>query len=269
MATPSTSEIRDLYDHQVRRNATPDASGSTVEATPECVRWNANDGLGWSEISWSKLDDENASEIIEKQLDFFRERQQSFVWRVHDYDEPSDLGARLESKGFSFAGRSAVMVVDAATLSTSVLLPLGTELRQVSDEAGVGLLIQTHEDVFGHNHDDLRRSLLARLERAPWETEMFVVTADGAPVSSGRIEFLPEREFATLWGGGTLPEWRGRGIYKALVAQRAHVALTRGYKFLWVLASDESRPILRRLGFDVIANVATYSWDPSRDVHSA
>jgi GNAT superfamily N-acetyltransferase len=266
MATPTISEIRDLYDQQVRRNATPDGSGSTVEATPTCVRWNANDGLGWSEVSWSKLDDANASEIIETQVEFFRKRQQSFVWRVHDYDSPADLGARLESKGFSYADYSAVMVADAASLSTSVLLPLGTELLQVNDEAGVGLLIQMQEEVFGQNHDDLRRSLLARLKRAPTETEMFVVTADGAPVSSGRIEFLPEREFATLWGGGTLPEWRGRGIYKALVAQRARVASARGYKYLWVLASDESRPILRRLGFDVIANVTTYSWEPSRDV---
>jgi len=91
---------------------------------------------------------------------------------------------------------------------------------------------------------------------------MFVVTSKGAPVSAARIEFRPNCDVASLWGGGTMPEWRGQGIYKALLYRRAQVALKRGYRYLLVLASEQSRPILQRLGFNVIANVSTYSWDP-------
>jgi hypothetical protein len=39
-------------------------------------------------------------------------------------------------------------------------------------------------------------------------------------------------EFATLWGGGTLPAWRSRGIYRAIVAYRANLALRRGFRYL-------------------------------------
>jgi ribosomal protein S18 acetylase RimI-like enzyme len=223
----------------------------------------ANAGLGWSEISWSGLNESSAHKAIDAQIRFFEERRQSFVWRVYDYDRPDDLDARLLAAGFTQSGRSAVMVAPAASLIDAESLPEGTTIQQVSDEAGVDLLIKTHEDVFGHSHQDLRRSILARLESAPFESEMFVVIADGLPVSAARVEFLPNRDFATLWGGGTLPEWRGRGIYKALVSTRAQRAQARQYKYLVVLASDQSRPILQNLGFAVTSEVSTFSWEPS------
>ncbi len=268
MQPPTASELRNLYDLQVRRNTTPDGSGSLVDWAPSFVRWTANEGLGWSEISWTQLDKTTANETIAAQIDFFEQRRQSFVWRVHDYDQPSDLGSRLLDAGFSLIGSSAVMVAPAASFTDSIELPEGTELLRVTDIEGVDLLIGTHEEVFGHSHQALRRSILARLESAPSEMEMFVVTANGAPICSARMEFLPNRDFATLWGGGTIPEWRRRGIYKALVLQRARMALARGYKYLLVLASDQSRPILTRLGFEVISMVSTYSWEPTHNVSS-
>jgi GNAT superfamily N-acetyltransferase len=265
MQTPTDSELRSLYDLQVRRNTTPDASGSFVDWSPSFVRWTANGGLGWSEISWAKLDEATANEIIATQINFFNLRRQSFVWRVHDYDQPSDLGSRLLDAGFSHTGSSALLVAVSASFKDSSALPEGIELIRVKDVEGVDLLIRTHEEVFGHSHQVLRRSILARRRNAPSESEMFVVTANDAPICSARIEFLPNRDFATLWGGGTIPEWRGRGLYRALVFQRAQMALARGYKYLSVLASDQSRPILNSPGFEVISTVSTYSWEPPRN----
>jgi len=68
--------------------------------------------------------------------------------------------------------------------------------------------------------------------------------------------------FATLWGGSTLKEWRGRGIYKALVAYRARLAVARGYSHLEVDASDDSRPILQRLGFVPVTTTTPYVFTP-------
>ncbi|HVB51746.1 MAG TPA: GNAT family N-acetyltransferase [Acidimicrobiales bacterium] len=262
MRTEDDLGLRDQFDSQVRRNATPDGSGSTVHVTPDLVRWAANDGLGWSEISWARLNAESAHDVIARQIDFFHELGQRFVWRVYDYDEPSDLGARLLDAGFTLLSISSVMITDTASLVGPEHLPNGAEMVEVTNEAGVDLLIRTHEAVFGHSHQDLRRSILARLKTAPLESAMFVVTAKGAPVSAARIEFRPNCDLATLWGGGTMPEWRGQGIYKALLYRRAQVALNRGYRRLVVLASEQSQSILQRLGFRAIAGVTTYSWDP-------
>ena len=69
-------------------------------------------------------------------------------------------------------------------------------------------------------------------------------------------------EFATLWGGATLPEWRRRGIYRATVAYRANLAARAGFRYLETDASDESRPILERLGFTAVTTTTPYVWSP-------
>jgi GNAT superfamily N-acetyltransferase len=258
----SLIELRDAYDQHVRRNTSPDASGAIVESGPHYVRWAASDGLGWSEVAWTLLNEENVEGGIKEHVRFYRERDQSFVWRVYDYDHPPDLGGRLRHAEFTLLGHAAVMIAETASLLVPILLPEGLEAVQVTDEAGVDLLIATHEALFGHEHQDLRRSLVARLRSASQETEMFVVMAGDAAISAARIEFLPHREFSALWGGGTVAEWRGRGIYRALVSIRAQRAHARGYKFLSVLASEQSRPILERLGFNTVSKVSTYSWKP-------
>jgi len=81
-------------------------------------------------------------------------------------------------------------------------------------------------------------------------------------VCAGWVRFVSGTDFATLWGGGTLPEWRRRGIYHALVAYRANLAAARGFRFLQVDASSESRPILQRMGFVAVATTTPYIWTP-------
>jgi GNAT superfamily N-acetyltransferase len=91
-----------------------------------------------------------------------------------------------------------------------------------------------------------------------------VAEAAGAVVSAGWVRFVAGSGFATLWGGGTLPAWRGHGIYRALVAQRATLARRRGYRHLEVDASDDSRPILERLGFAAVTTTTPFVWTPGR-----
>ncbi|MFC7640574.1 hypothetical protein ACFQX6_05790 [Streptosporangium lutulentum] len=47
-------------------------------------------------------------------------------------------------------------------------------------------------------------------------------------------------DFVSLWGGSTLKEWRGRGIYRATVSYRARLAVDRGFRLVRVDASDAS-----------------------------
>lgn len=68
--------------------------------------------------------------------------------------------------------------------------------------------------------------------------------------------------FASLWGGSTLPEWRRRGIYRALVVHRARLAAQRDRTLLQVDASDDSRPILERLGFVAVTTTTPYVYTP-------
>jgi GNAT superfamily N-acetyltransferase len=81
-------------------------------------------------------------------------------------------------------------------------------------------------------------------------------------VCAGWVRFQAGTEFATLWGGSTLPAWRSRGVYRAVVAYRAQLAAAHGFRYLEVDASSESRPILERLGFVAVTSTTPYVWSP-------
>jgi hypothetical protein len=80
-----------------------------------------------------------------------------------------------------------------------------------------------------------------------------VAYADGEPVARASAAF-GERG-ATLFGGSTLPEARGRGAYRALIAARWQDAVARGTPVLVTQAGPMSRPILGRLGFREVCEI--------------
>jgi GNAT superfamily N-acetyltransferase len=101
--------------------------------------------------------------------------------------------------------------------------------------------------------------VLAGLRREPATVAAVVAVAGETPIAAGRVEFHPGGEFAGLWGGGTLPAWRGRGVFRSLVAHRAALASARGFRYLRVDASPESRPILQWLGFVELATTTPFT----------
>ncbi len=157
------------------------------------------------------------------------------------------------------------MVAEVGDVPADIRLPAGVTVRPVTTEADVGLLIGVHERVFGGDHSRLRQSMLTQLREAPDRTAMVLAMAGGEAVCSARAELPGGTEFASLWGGGTLPAWRGRGIYRALVAYRAGLAARLGYRYLTVDASADSEPILRRLGFRCLARTTPHRWAPAED----
>ncbi|HEY1825549.1 MAG TPA: hypothetical protein VGG21_06270 [Acidimicrobiales bacterium] len=259
------SELRDLYDQQLRQNVRPDASGSLVDASTTFVRWFANEsGLGWSEVLWTSLDENTADAAIADHVDFYASRNLSFLWTVYDYDRPDDLGVRLERAGFTEDSSSAIVVASCDSLTGEVELPAGVTLVHVEDDAGIDELIAVHESVFGHRLDDMRKNLQHRLRTGPHEMDMFVVhDVRGTPISSSRVEYFAGTEFAALWGGSTEAAWRGQGLYRAQVLHRARMAKDKGFAYLMVMASENSRPILEKMGFALISRAVRYKKVPS------
>ena len=256
--------LRAVFDDQVRRRTHDGGPGPRAEADGAVVRQVAPGGRGWSGITWSDpAGPAGADAAIAAQVRYFGALGLPFEWKLYDYDQPSDLGGRLTAAGFVPDEDEAVMVVEVRDVPADVTLPEGVTLRPVTTEADVELLIQVHERVFGRDQSRLRRDLLAQLREAPQSVAMVLAMAGNEPVCSARADFPPGSEFAGLWGGGTLPAWRGRGIYRALIAYRAGLAARRGYRYLTVDASADSEPILRRLGFRCLARTTPYQWTPA------
>jgi GNAT superfamily N-acetyltransferase len=257
------AEVLALFDRRMRLEAAPDSPGAVVERVGGVLRQTGGGPDGWTGVLWSDLTEDTADAAIAEQVAYAAEAGREFEWKLYRHDGPADLGDRLLAAGFEPEPTEALMVAPVAGLLadaalSEAVLPEGTRLQQVVDPCGAELVVQVHSRVFGSSSDRLRERLLARLESDPDTLSMVVVLADGEPVCAARMELCPGTGFAGLWGGGTLPAWRGKGIYRALVAHRAREAAAAGYRYLQVDASDMSRPILERLGFVVLSSTTPY-----------
>ncbi|MEU1338604.1 GNAT family N-acetyltransferase [Streptomyces sp. NPDC005827] len=250
-------EVLARYDRDIREGARPDGPGARVERVGAVVR-QAADAEGWNGVLWSALDETTADRAIAEQIDFFRGLGHEFEWKLYGHDLPGDLGARLVAAGFRPEPEEALMVAEVGGLGLDAELPEGVRVVPAVDAAGVDLVVDVHEKAFGADGSRLRHRLLAQLAEQPDNVVAVVALAGDEPVSAARMELVPGTRFAGLWGGGTVEGWRGRGVYRALVAHRARVAADHGYRYLQVDASAMSRPILERLGFHVLSTTTPY-----------
>jgi GNAT superfamily N-acetyltransferase len=158
--------------------------------------------------------------------------------------------------------RETVLVGASATMAGDLVVPEGVLLRQVRKRADLERIAAMKSEVWGTDYGWVAANLQHRLAADPENLVVFMAEAAGTVVSAAWLKINRDTDFAGLWGGSTLPAWRGRGIYKALVAVRAQVAADRGAKYLQVDASADSEPILRRLGFRAITTTTPFVWTP-------
>jgi GNAT superfamily N-acetyltransferase len=80
-----------------------------------------------------------------------------------------------------------------------------------------------------------------------------IAFADGQVAGLGMV--APGPSALLFSGGAVLPAFRGRGVYRALVASRWRAAVDMGKPALAVHAGAMSRPILERCGFQEVCRV--------------
>jgi GNAT superfamily N-acetyltransferase len=250
------------FDEQIRRRPETDAH-THVERADGVVR-SVSAGDGWSGVTWSEMDSVSADAVITAQINRFAELSLPWEWKHYSYDLPADLPERLLAAGFTPEPVEALLVAEIADLAIDVPPPTGVEVLPVVDERGVEAVVLVHDQVFGGDHSAMGRTLLSGLEQQPAAVAAVVAMAGRTPIAAGRMEFHLGTDFASLWGGGTLPDWRGRGVFRSLVAYRAALAAARGFHHLQVDASPDSRPILKRLGFVELAMTTPFRHPGSR-----
>ena len=208
--------------------------------------------------------DADLDRLIAATVEHFRDHTSydAVEWKTRGHDAPADLGERLEAHGFVPDELETVMIGEAAGLVQDVAVPEGVVVRRAGEggdlEDDVRRLLAMQESVFGPNSGPLLEDVL-RVARAD-EEEYWLAEVDGGVVCGGRLTPIPDTEFAGIWGGATLPAWRGRGIYRALTAARARSALARGVRYLHSDSTPMSRPILERSGLVAVTTTTPYDW---------
>lgn len=252
------------YDTQLRtRVPDPLPDGTTVERDGPVVRFLGFAGGGFvlyrdlAGVTGDALD-----ELIARQVRAFAERGERFEWKLHGHDLPADLPQRLLGAGFVPEDTETVVIGRVADVTGEPQLPEGVSLREVTTRADFERIAGMERAVWGDDHSSLVDMLESERAADPEALAIVVAEADATVVCAAWIRYEGDSEFATLWGGATLAGWRRRGIYRATVVYRANLAAARGYRFLEVDASDDSRPILERLGFTPVTTTTPYVWSP-------
>ena len=256
------------YDQQLRGAAEVQGAVSSDRSGP---LWRCLFNRGGF-VSYESLESlgtvEAIDSLIAETVEFFSSHPEveEFEWKTRGHDWPPDLDERLRAHGLEPDEVETVMVGEASHLAVDVELPDGVSVRRVDQLPERAAIVTEASEVaakiFGGGPSGAE--MLDRLDRMDGMEEFWVAEAesdDGRRViCSGRLARVAGTEFAGIWGGSTLPEWRGQGIYRALTAARARAALDEGVRYINSDCTVMSRPILERSGLVAVTTTTPYVW---------
>jgi len=258
-----THEYLEAYDRELRAGAEIANAVSVVQHGPLHLAVLAG-GFGF--ITYADLggaDAEGIAELIDEAVAYFRDLGVGSVeWKTRGHDRAPGLHESLLAHGFVPEEPESIMIGEAAALAQHVDIPDGVEIRRARTDDDVLAAGEMQGQVFGDAAWRSRAEALIGRLRAGEAVELWIAVAEGAVVSAGRLEPVAGTGFAGLWGGATLPEWRGRGIYRALTAERARSARAAGFRYLQSDSTEFSRPILERSGLVKVSTTTPYVWSP-------
>ena len=262
------AELLAIYDNEVRQAETTNfPPGVYAEADGPIVRVIGNHrGFIGSPVH-IVLDGDALDALIARQRDFFTARDQTVEWKTRCHDTPADIADRLIAAGFIAEERETVLMASAKEISRqSAPAPTGVVVRRTTADEDIRRIVtmKLEDEPFdgGEVLNWLADDLILRLHSGQDELAVFVAEAGDQMVAAAWMAHEPGAKVAGFWGGSTLTAWRRRGIYRSLVTQRSRLAVACGAQCLHVDASDNSCPILKKLGFVEIATTTPYIWTP-------
>lgn len=258
----SPADLLAAYDRQLRMDAETAGAQAVTRHGPLLLITHAG-GEGFVTYrDLSGLDTDGLRRLVGEALDHFRSDPgiREVEWKTRGHDHAPGLHDALLAHGFVPQEAESIMIGEARLLAVDVPLPDGVTIRQVTAEADVRAMSAMQDEVFGDPVSPDRADALLQRLAAGDGLQLWVAEAEGVVVSAGRLDPVAGTEFAGIWGGATRPEWRGRGIYRALTAERARAALALGKRYLQSDSTQYSRPILERSGLVKVSTTTPYAW---------
>ncbi|HSL42724.1 MAG TPA: hypothetical protein VK897_04780 [Anaerolineales bacterium] len=244
------------YDKDLRlRIMYPEAR---KEITRDVVRIIRN-APGMNVVSFTFANERNLHRVIHNEVEYLLPLQQPFTWKVYDHDLLPSLKDELVSHGFAADDDpAAVMVLDVKNAPASLSQPVTADIRRIDTAEGLKDIIHVLDKVWGGHNSWVNDRLGIHLQ-IPGYLSVYAAYVDNQPASIAWTYF-PQGQFATLFAGSTVPEYRKQGLYTSLLATRINEIRERGYRFAVVEAGSMSKPIVAKHGFQHLTTVHDLEW---------
>jgi len=230
----------------------PDFPGLQARATPQISHPFSN------LVGIASLTEENANATIAQVQDFFGRRSHMVGWWVNPTSTPHDLVSRLEAAGFSKIVEQAGQVL--TNLETNIQVNPAVTVRQATP-AERDDLIRLYTT--GYPVPETLAAVITDNLLLVAGGRHYLAFLDGVaePISVASMFPFPNSTIAVMQGAATLTEYRGNGIYTALMAKRLADARAMGMEVA-ILQADRktSAPICARLGFEEVCSIDVYAW---------
>lgn len=223
----------------------------------QCITPSFHRG-GLNSVDLAVMDDADADAVIDATIAEYDALGIRFRWNVGPDSRPLDLAARLERRGLQ--SRRVLLLAAAIADLTSDPTP-GITVEPVDEHnlAAYAGVVAAGWDVAPEPLIAYERAVL-RHHATPQGTlhQTFLAMLDGEPAGAANGICFPRSLY--LMGAVVLPQHRGRGVYRALIAARLAVARTRGVGLATCQAlAGTSAPILGRMGFVTVAEELSFA----------
>ena len=188
----------------------------------------------------------NEIEFLPALLDWYAEDDAEPVFLISSLLPTDRAQDRLRDAGFGPNGTTWAVLAGRA-VGGNPEPPPGTTVRRF-EPTEAALYTRLVADAHQWPRSWRRPAIQAVARTYPGRSEHFLAFLDGTPAGVGSLRL--DGDIAVLSGGGVLPEFRGRGIHKVLLANRMEAAFQAGAT--WALgraqADSASERNLMRMG---------------------
>lgn len=207
---------------------------------------------GPNSIAWVRCGADEVEEVIRGARAIVAPHRLAVNWILDPETQPEDFADHLARRGVELESEVAVMVLPIDSMIDNP----DVEGLQLHDALADPEAFRNADAVNSEAFESPPRDGAAQERRranqlVAGNRRVLLATLDGEPAGSAGLTLFPPVG-AIINGGAVRPKFRGRGVYRALLAARLAMARAAGVAGLAVWGGEMSTPILARLGFEKI-----------------
>ena len=215
---------------------------------------------GPNAVSWIRCTQEDAGDVIDEVRATVAPRRLPLMWTLDPETQPDDFAHHLAARGVFPAPSAPEVAVMALAAEARIHGPAVDGLELSDALAGTESFRRAatlNAEAFGDPNPAATPEQRAMIERrreqqvAAGNRKVLLATVGGEAAGSAGMSTYPLRG-AMLNGAAVAAPFRGRGIYRAMVAHRLELARAAALPGCVVWGGPMSAPILTRLGFETV-----------------